>query len=74
MKKIIMVCLAVIILAAAAAYAAAESTPAGTYYLEYEVDDMFMNPHVLERIEYTWDGEKVILPEGFAWEGSVSVK
>ena len=50
-----------------------QTLPAGTYYLEYEVDDMFMRPHVLERFEYAWDGEKVILPEGFTWEGTFPV-
>jgi hypothetical protein len=48
-----------------------KTLPAGTYYLEYEVDDIFMVPHVMERFEYYWDGEKVIFPEGFAWEGNV---
>ena len=47
--------------------------PAGTYYLEYEVDDMFIRPHVMERFEFHWDGEKVILPDGFIWEGKVQL-
>ena len=38
---------------------------------EYEVDDIFTVPHVMERIEYYWDGEKAIFPDGFVWEGNV---
>ena len=46
----------------------------GTYYLEYEVDDLFQRPYILERIEFYWDGEKIILPENVVWEGSFPVK
>ena len=45
--------------------------PEGTYYLEYEVIDMFMRSFVLDRIEFHWDGENMTFPEGFAWEGEV---
>ena len=48
--------------------------PAGTYYLEYEVDDMFLRPLLLDRIEIHWDGEKMTFPEGFSWEGEVVLK
>lgn len=48
-----------------------KTLPAGTYYLEYEVDDIFTVPHVMERFEYYWDGEKAIFPDGFVWEGNV---
>ncbi len=44
--------------------------PPGNYYLEYEVDDLFMNPSVLERIPFYWDGQKPIFPDGFTWEGT----
>ena len=45
--------------------------PAGTYYLQYEVDDMFGRPYFLDRIEFRWDGESVTFPEGFSWEGEL---
>ena len=45
--------------------------PEGTYYIEYEVDDMFLRPYFLDRIEFHWDGENMTFPEGFAWEGEV---
>jgi hypothetical protein len=44
--------------------------PAGTYYLEYEVNDMFTRPFVLERIEFRWDGEKMTFPDSLVWEGT----
>ncbi len=44
--------------------------PAGTYYLEYEVEDVFMRHRLLERIELHWDGREMTFPEGFAWEGT----
>jgi len=37
--------------------------PAGTYYLEYEIEDMFLRPTVLERIEMHWDGTSLTFPE-----------
>ena len=37
--------------------------PAGTYYLEYEIEDMFLRPTVLERIEMHWDGISLTFPE-----------
>ena len=45
--------------------------PEGTYYLEYEVDDMFKRAHLLDRIEFYWDGENMSFPEDFSWEGEV---
>lgn len=45
--------------------------PAGIYYLEYEVDDLFMRSYPLERFEMKWDGEKITLPDDLAWEGSI---
>ncbi len=47
--------------------------PPGTYYLEYEVQDMFMRPILLERIQMDWDGEKLSFPDGFVWEGPVTL-
>jgi len=37
--------------------------PAGNYYLEYEIEDMFLRPTVLERIEMHWDGTSLTFPE-----------
>ena len=42
--------------------------PAGTYYLEYAIEDEFMRLTVLERIEVQWDGENMTFPTGEAWE------
>ena len=41
--------------------------PAGTYYLEYEIDDVFMRRTVLDRIEIRWDGENMTFP-GEPWQ------
>ena len=48
--------------------------PAGTYYLEYEVDDAFMRPSVLERIEFQWDGKNMTFPEGFTWTDETTLE
>lgn len=48
--------------------------PAGNYYLEYEVDDVFMRPSVLERVEFYWDGESMTFQEGFSWDGETRLK
>ena len=42
--------------------------PAGTYYLQYEIEDIFMRKTVLDRIEIHWDGENMSFPEDFSWE------
>ena len=47
--------------------------PEGTYYLQYEVKDLFYRPITLERIEIYWDGEQIQYPEGFSWEGESEV-
>ena len=51
-----------------------EPLPAGTYYLEYELRDAFQRKAVLEQIEIRWDGERIMFPEGFTWEGSSKVE
>ena len=48
--------------------------PAGTYYLEYELVDMFMRSMRLEQIEIQWDGEKMTFPDDFVWEGTVDIQ
>ena len=47
--------------------------PAGTYFLVYEVEDMFGRPHAMEPIEMHWDGQTITYPEGFVWEGTVTL-
>lgn len=41
--------------------------PAGTYYLEYEVNDMYMRKTTLDRIKIQWDGENMTFPESDTW-------
>lgn len=48
--------------------------PPGIYYLEYEVQDMFLRTFLLDRIEIHWDGENMTFPEGFTWEGKADTK
>ncbi len=43
--------------------------PAGTYYLEYEVMDMFYRPLKLRRVGIRWDGEAFALAEDAVWQG-----
>ena len=43
--------------------------PAGDYFIEYEVDDMFERPFVLDRVKLHWDGKEITYPDGFVWEG-----
>ena len=45
--------------------------PPGTYYMEYELKDLFMRTMRMEMIEFSWDGQKMTFPEGFTWEGMV---
>ena len=45
--------------------------PVGTYYLEYELVDIFMRTMVLDRIEIYWDGQAFTFPDGNNWEGTV---
>ena len=33
--------------------------PAGTYYMEYVIYDVFMRPMKLERVELSWDGQRM---------------
>lgn len=44
--------------------------PPGTYYLEYEIQDMFMRTAKLDRIEFRWDGQEITFPADFTWEGN----
>lgn len=47
--------------------------PAGIYYIQYVVNDLFERPFPLVRIEMRWDGEKATFPELDAWEGTVDL-
>ncbi|MBE5807657.1 MAG: hypothetical protein E7317_04880 [Clostridiales bacterium] len=46
----------------------------GTYYIEYEIEDVLLRRTVLDRFEMYWDGEKLMYPEEFLWEGSVELE
>ena len=46
--------------------------PAGTYYVEYELQDTFLRSTVTERFEFQWDGKQMTFPEGFVWEGEAT--
>ncbi|MBQ8109126.1 MAG: hypothetical protein IJ124_03045 [Clostridia bacterium] len=41
--------------------------PAGTYYLQYEVEDVFMRTTLLEPIEIQWDGSAMTIPVADTW-------
>lgn len=47
--------------------------PPGTYYLEYEMEDIFMRTYTTDRIEIRWDGENMMFPDGDAWTGTFEV-
>ena len=47
--------------------------PAGTYYLEYEIEDAFLRSKLVDRFEIRWDGREMTFPEGFAWEGEAQM-
>ena len=44
--------------------------PAGTYYLDYWVEDMFTHLMYVGRAGLNWDGTKVSLLPGKEWEGT----
>ena len=48
--------------------------PPGTYYLEYEIEDVFMRDVLLDRIEFHWDGTTITFPESFQWEDGAWMK
>ena len=43
----------------------------GTYFLDYWIDDIIGHSLTLDKIRLTWDGERIILPEDFVWEGTI---
>ena len=47
--------------------------PAGTYYLDYWVEDMFLHPMYVGRIGLNWDGRKVSLLPDEEWEGTMTL-
>ena len=44
--------------------------PPGTYYIEYEVEDIFMRTARFGKIEIRWDGEKMTFPHADEWTGT----
>ena len=42
--------------------------PAGTYYMEYVIYDVFMRPMKLRRVELYWDGQRMTIPNN-DWAG-----
>ena len=46
--------------------------PVGTYYLESEVADVFMNVTRTDRIEIHWDGKAMTFPDDASWTGSIN--
>ena len=46
--------------------------PAGTYYLQFKINDMFMRSMELDMVEFTWDGEKIVFRTDL-WEGTVTL-
>ncbi|MBR3334374.1 MAG: hypothetical protein IKG23_08810 [Clostridia bacterium] len=45
--------------------------PAGTYYLEFELWDIFMRTMRTEKIPLYWNGEEMSFGDGFTWEGFI---
>ena len=41
--------------------------PPGTYYLQYEISDVFLRRTYFQMIEIQWDGEKMTFPEDLHW-------
>jgi len=48
--------------------------PAGTYYIEYIIVDMFQRWIPMDRIELNWDGTKLTMAEGTEWDGTVRLE
>ena len=47
--------------------------PAGTYYIDYRVEDIFRHNLEVGRASLEWDGEKIFLQPGTAWEGTMEL-
>ncbi len=45
----------------------------GTYYIDYDIIDIFQRRYELERVEMYWDGEQFTYPEDMVWEGIVTI-
>ena len=45
----------------------------GTYWLEYEIDDMFQRAMMMEPIEMEWDGSSMTFPGLNEWNGTVNM-
>ena len=46
---------------------------AGTYYLQFELEDLFNRKAVMERIEMRWDGQNMVFPDSLNWEGAFTI-
>ena len=51
-----------------------EPLPAGTYYIEYVIYDMFMRPMFLDWARMDWDGQTATFPDADSWQGEVELK
>ena len=47
------------------------TVPAGRYFIEYVVEDVFGHQMVFDPVEVIWDGETLRMPEGTVWEGTI---
>ena len=50
-----------------------EDLSAGTYYLDYRVEDMFTHHMHVGRVGLNWDGETVSLLPGEEWKGTMTL-
>ena len=50
-----------------------KSLEAGTYYLDYWVEDIFTHHMKAGRVGLEWDGEKLSLQEGEEWAGTMTL-
>ena len=48
--------------------------PAGTYFIEYIIVDMFQRWIPMDRIEVRWDGTRLTMAEGVEWDGTVRLE
>ena len=51
-----------------------QPVPPGTYYLEYVVEDIFFRRMAMDRVQMTWDGERMTFSEGERWEGETTLR
>ena len=49
------------------------SLPAGSYEMDYMVNDIFGRTHVVDTVKMYWDGQTVTFPEDLSWTGKVII-